>query len=202
MVVFLGNIEMFQRVIAVFFAILVLVTLPAVSMAANDSNDRQTTPIANQGAELFGLKVNDLSKEDFEKRLSAMGLQPYPSYKKGVATYSLGPEGILGVRELAIQFNGDDYLKKATMSGVVKSNKKRQSLGNLLVKKYGMPNIGFVRDGYGRAKWVFHDGTYIELHNTTFNVLVIYVDQQPKVLSESGQIDVEALYKKSQKSTP
>ncbi|MEL0615075.1 uridine kinase, partial [Marinomonas arenicola] len=73
----------------------------------------QTTPIANQGAELFGLKENDLSKEDFEKRLTAIGLQPYPSYKKGVATYRLGPEGILGVRQLAIQFNGDDYQKKA-----------------------------------------------------------------------------------------
>lgn len=193
---------MLQRVIAVFLSITVLAICSSVSFAANEPSDRKTTPITDQGAELFGLTVNDLSKEDFEKQLSAMGLQPYPSYKKGGATYSLGQEGILGIRELSIQFNDYDYLEKATMSGVVESNKKRQALGNLLVKKYGTPNIGYVRDGYGRAKWVFQDGTYIELHNTTFNVLVIYVDQQPKTLSESGQIDVEALYKKSQKSAP
>ncbi|REG85099.1 uridine kinase [Marinomonas pollencensis] len=191
---------MLQRIIAVFLSIAVLAFCSMASFAADESADRKSTPIADQGAELFGLTINDLSKENFEKRLSAMGLQPYPSYKKGVATYSLGQEGILGIRELAIQFNDYDYLIKATMSGVVESNKKRQALGSLLVKKYGMPNIGYVRDGYGRAKWVFQDGTYIELHNTTFNVLVIYVDQQPKTVSESGQIDVEALYKKSQKS--
>lgn len=197
-----GNILMFKRFISIFLSVFILFSLSEVSFAADNSTDRQTTPIAEQGAELFGLKVNNLSKESLEKRLATMGLQPYPSYKKDVATYSLGPDGILGVKELSIAFNDDDYLIKATMSGVVKSSEKRQSLGRLLVKKYGTPNIGFVRNGYGRAKWVFKDGTYVELHNTTFNVLVIYVDQQPKVPSESGQIDVEALYEKNEQSKP
>lgn len=150
-----------------------------------------------QGAELFGLRVNDLSKAVFEKQLSKMGLQSYPSYKKGVACYSLGPDGILGIKELTVLFNPSDYVRQATLSGVVESNEKRKSLGLLLEKKYGPPNVGFVRNGYGRAKWIFKDGTQIELHNTTFDVSVSYVDERPKVLSESGEIDVHALSKKN-----
>lgn len=189
---------MFQRFISIFLSMAMLCILSSGVLAADESTDRQITPIPDQGAELFGLAINDLNKADFETRLSKMGLQPYPSYKKEVATYSLGAEGILGVKELKVQFNNDLYLIKATLSGVVESKSNRQSLGKLLVKKYGTPNMGFVRNGFGRAKWVFHDGTYIELHNTTFNVLVIYADQQPKKAPESGRIDVEALFESNQ----
>ena len=40
-----------------------------------------------------------------------------------------GQKGILGVKELRIDFNGYDYLIKATLSGVVASNEKRKALG-------------------------------------------------------------------------
>ncbi|WP_156496607.1 hypothetical protein [Marinomonas aquimarina] len=42
------------------------------------------------------------------------------------------------------------------------------------------------------------DGTEIELHNTTFDVSVIYSDRQPKRVAPSGRIDVEALLKRNQ----
>lgn len=190
---------MLQRVIPTVLMIVLSCVFSAASVADGNAPDRQINPIANEGAEIFGLKVNDLSKKTFEKRLGEMGIEPYPSYKKDVVSYSLGDNGILGLKELDATFNDYGYIKQATMVGVVKSNDKRSSLGNLLVKKYGEPNIGFVKDGYGRAKWVFQDGTYIELHNTTFDVSVIYVDQDPKIPSESGQIDVEALYKETHK---
>ncbi|WCN12045.1 uridine kinase [Marinomonas mediterranea] len=173
-------------------------SLPSFS-ATEDAQEAETEDVApplQTKAELFGLEVNDLSQSAFEAHLQKMGLQPYPSYRDGVATYSLGPEGILGIRELTVLFNQYKYIKKATLSGVVESPKKRASLGKLLEGKYGPPSVGFVRDGYGRAKWFFNDGTVIELHNTTFDVSVSYVDEVPKIQSESGKIDVESLLRK------
>lgn len=81
---------MFQRFISIFLSMAMLCILSSGVLAADESTDRQITPIPDQGAELFGLAINDLNKADFETRLSKMGLQPYPSYKKEVATYSLG----------------------------------------------------------------------------------------------------------------
>lgn len=154
-------------------------------------------PVYANGAELFGIAFNDLAKANFEKHLKERGLEPYPSYKQGVASYSLGKNGILGIKELTVRYNSFKYVEKATMSGVVKSVELRASLGNLLVKKYGPPDIGFVRDGFGRARWSFRDGTEIELRNTTFDVSVVYVDQAPKRVSTSGRIDVEELLRRS-----
>ncbi|TPE50864.1 uridine kinase [Maribrevibacterium harenarium] len=152
---------------------------------------------ASSEAELFGIKINDLEKSQFESHLKKMGLEAYPSYHQGVVTYSLGKEGILGIKNLSVSFNRFAYFQQATMSGVVENAKQRSTLGRLLVEKYGEPTQGFVRDGYGRATWYFSDGTMIQLRNTTFDVSVIYVDQAPKQVSTSGRIDVEALLRKS-----
>ncbi|TDO95931.1 uridine kinase [Marinomonas balearica] len=168
----------------------------AAETQSSEVDSELAAPSLQTKAELFGLEVNNLSQADFEVHLQKMGLQPYPSYRDGVATYSLGPEGILGIRELTVLFNQYKFIKKATLSGVVESPKKRASLGKLLEKKYGPPSVGFVRDGYGRAKWFFNDGTVIVLRNTTFDVSVSYVDEVPKIQSESGKIDVESLLRK------
>ena len=63
------------------------------------------TPVYLKGAELFGISFNDLSKAEFEQHLSKMGLEPYPSYRQGVANYSLGEAGILGIKELTVTYN-------------------------------------------------------------------------------------------------
>ena len=84
------------------------------------------------------------------------------------------------------------------MSGVVEDPELRAKLGAVLERKYGPPSVGFVRDGYGRARWALPDGTEIELHNTTFDVSVIYMDRLPKRIAPSGRIDVEALLKRNQ----
>lgn len=156
------------------------------------------TPVYAKGAELFGIPFNDLSKAEFEMHLSKMGLEPYPSYRKGVANYSLGAAGILGIKELTVAYNQYEYVEQATMSGVVEDPVLRAKLGAVLEKKYGRPSLGFVRDGYGRARWVLPDDTEIELHNTTFDVSVIYIDRLPKRIAPSGRIDVEALLKRNQ----
>ena len=148
-------------------------------------------------AELFGIEINDLAKKQFEDHLEKMGVKTYPSYTKGLINYSLGKDGILGIKNLAVSFNSSSYFERATLSGVVENAKQRASLGRLLVEKYGEPTRGFVREGYGRAVWFFTDGTMIQLSNTTFDVAVVYVDQQPKQTSASGRIDVEALLRKS-----
>lgn len=149
-------------------------------------------------AELFGLPLNDLSVSRLEEHLNSMGLRSYPSYKDGVVSYSLGPEGILGVTNATIYSNGSGYIRQALLSGVVESNDKRKALGELLTRKYGKPSEGFLNNGIGRPKWQFKDGTMIELHNTTYDVSLTYVDESPKVASRSGQIDVEALSRKNQ----
>lgn len=156
------------------------------------------TPIYSNGAELFGIPFNDLSKAKFEEHLSKIGLEPYPSYRAGVANYSLGEKGILGIKELTVVFNQYEYVERATMSGVVEDPKLRAKLGALLEHKYGPPTVGFVRDGYGRARWDLADTTEIELHNTTFDVSVVYVDRTPKHKQASGRIDVKALLQKNQ----
>lgn len=153
-------------------------------------------PEYSKGAELFGIPFNNLSKSDFEAHLSKMGLEPYPSYRQGVASYSLGKSGILGIKELTVVYNKFEYVEKAVMSGVVEDTDLRSKLGTVLMTKYGPPTVGFVRDGYGRARWELPDGTEIELHNTTFDVSVSYVDREPNKASASGRIDVEALLKR------
>ncbi|WP_421856711.1 uridine kinase [Marinomonas sp.] len=149
-------------------------------------------------AELFGLPLNDLSVSLLEQHLNSKGLHSYPSYKDGVVSYSLGPEGILGVTNATIYSNGSGYVRRALLSGVVESNEKRRALGELLVRKYGKPSEGLLNNGIGRPKWLFKDGTVIELSNTTYDVSLMYVDENPKVVSRSGQIDVEALSRKNQ----
>ncbi|MBJ7539230.1 uridine kinase [Marinomonas transparens] len=168
-----------------------------LSYALEESESEPVKEKFSTEAEIFGLRVNDLSQPAFEKQLTSMGLQPYPSYHKGVASYSLGPDGILGIKSLNILFNRSGYIRQAVMSGVVTNNSQRGSIGALLEKKYGEPTIGFVKNGYGRAKWLFPDGTFIELHNTTFDVSIRYGDEHPKVQSHSGKIDVEALSRKA-----
>ncbi|WP_233402306.1 uridine kinase [Marinomonas ostreistagni] len=158
----------------------------------------ETQPSYAKGAELFGVEFNDLSKTKFEDHLTKMGLEPYPSYRAGVANYSLGATGILGIKELTVVYNRYEFVEHATMSGVVESPELRAKLGNLLESKYGPPSIGFVRNGYGRARWMLRDGTEIELHNTTFDVSVSYIDRVPKRVTASGRIDVEALLRRSQ----
>jgi hypothetical protein len=149
-------------------------------------------------AELFGLPLNDLSVSRLERQINSMGLHSYPSYKDGVISYSLGPEGILGVTNATIYSNGSGYVRQALLSGVVESNEKRKALGELLGRKYGTPSEGFLNNGIGRSKWLFKDGTMIEFHNTTYDVSLMYVDENPKVAARSGQIDVEALSRKKQ----
>ncbi|MBM6552183.1 uridine kinase [Marinomonas ostreistagni] len=168
---------------------------------ANETVTEEETPPAPvyaKGAELFGITFNDLSKAQFEMHLKKMGLEPYPSYREGVASYSLGKNGILGIKELTVRYNQHQYVEKATLSGVVESPELRAQLGSVLLHKYGQPDVGFVRDGYGRARWQLPDNTDIELRNTTFDVSVVYIDRVPKAVSPSGRIDVEALLKRNQ----
>ena len=174
-----------------------LMTMQGYAQTEESGELAPPTPTYSTGAELFGIAFNDLAKSKFEEHLKERGLEPYPSYKEGVASYSLGSTGILGIKELTVRYNRFNFVEKATMSGVVESVELRSSLGDLLVKKYGAPDIGFVRDGFGRARWSFRDGTEIELHNTTFDVSVIYVDRSPKRTSTSGRIDVEELLRRT-----
>ncbi len=187
----------FYRVaLQVFTLMLGLVSVQSFAQEQTEP-DPVVAPSYAKGAELFGIGFNDLSKSSFEAHLKKMGLEPYPSYRAGIASYSLGKEGILGIRELTVRYNTSNFVEKATMSGVVESKEKRASLGNVLVKKYGQPDVGFVRDGFGRARWLMSDGTEIELHNTTFDVSVLYVDTRPAREQASGQIDVEALMRRA-----
>lgn len=167
----------------------------AESVLAEETTTKAAVPAFTDAAELFGLRINNLSQDDFERHLLKMGVQSFPTYKKGIASYSLGEQGILGIRELTVHYNEQRFIVKAVLSGVVESNPKRKSLGNLLVKKYGPPDFGFVNDGFGRGEWNFSDGTRIQLHNTTFDVSVEYQDLAPKVPSLSGRIDVNSLKK-------
>lgn len=160
--------------------------------------EESSVPARSNIAELFGLPLNDLSVSRLEKQLNSMGMHSYPSYKDGVVSYSLGPEGILGVTSATIYSNGSGYVRQALLSGVVESSEKRKALGELLARKYGKPSEGFLNNGIGRSKWLFQDGTMIELHNTTYDVSLMYVDENPKVATRSGQIDVEALSRKNQ----
>lgn len=149
-------------------------------------------------AELFGLRFNDLSLSRLDSKLRGMGITSYPSYKEGQTSYSLGAEGILGVTNATVFTNSSGYVQQALLSGVVQSNEKRQSLGRLLEQKYGAPAAGYLSDGIGKARWLFREGTMIELRNTTFDVSLAYVDERPGVQSRSGKIDVEALSRRSQ----
>lgn len=169
----------------------------AFAQESSDSvQESAPSPVYADGAELFGITFNDLSKNAFETHLKKMGLEPYPSYRQGVASYSLGKSGILGIKELTVRYNPYQYVEKATLSGVVEDPELRARLGEVLLHKYGQPNVGFVNDGYGRARWELADGTDIELRNTTFDVSVVYIDRRPKRVSASGRIDVEALLKR------
>jgi hypothetical protein len=175
----------------------VTITLAVFSVngvSANTPSD--VLPRISSVAELFGLPLNDLSLSRLERQLSSMGLSSYPSYKDGIVNYSLGPEGILGVTNATIYSNASGYIQQALLSGVVENNEKRKALGELLKQKYGSPNDGFLSNGIGRSKWLFQDGTMIELRNNTYDVSILYVDEHPKVVTRSGHIDVEALSRK------
>ena len=166
-----------------------------ISLSAQEEVELGTKPepVYAKSAELFGLLINDLSQEEFERHLKNMGMSPYPSYQADTANYSLGEKGILGIRQISVQYNNYNFVKRIELHGVVENVRKRSSLGNLLSKKYGPPMAGFVREGFGRAQWRFEDGTLVELHNTTYDVTVSYRDLIPKRRSVSGEIDVQAL---------
>jgi hypothetical protein len=166
------------------------------SFSVYAATNQVVSPSSN--AELFGLRFNDLPLSKLESQLRGMGIVNYPSYKEGVTSYSLGPEGILGVTNATIFTNTSGYIHQALLSGVVDSSEKRQSLGKLLETKYGVPVAGYLSEGIGKARWIFKEGTMIELRNNTFDVSITYVDERPRVQSRSGKIDVEALSRKNQ----
>lgn len=186
---------MSTKIASVFAMFAFALSMVAATLAKAESS---TASRVADMAELFGLPLNDLSVSQLNKQLNSMGLSSYPSYKDGVVSYSLGPEGILGVTNATIYSNGSGYVRQALLSGVVESKEKRKALGDLLTRKYGNPSEGVLNNGIGRSKWLFTDGTMIELHNTTYDVSLMYVDESPKVATRSGQIDVEALSRKNQ----
>ena len=186
---------MSTKIASVFAMFVFALSMVAATLAKAESS---TASRVADMAELFGLPLNDLSVSQLNKQLNSMGLSRYPSYKDGVVSYSLGPEGILGVTNATIYSNGSGYVRQALLSGVVESKEKRKALGDLLTRKYGNPSEGVLNNGIGRSKWLFTDGTMIELHNTTYDVSLMYVDESPKVATRSGQIDVEALSRKNQ----
>lgn len=157
-------------------------------------------PQISEMAELFGLPFCDLRLSALEKRLATMEVRGYPSYKDGVAKYSLGRSGILGLTDATVYYNRSGYVWQTLMFGIVESKEKRQYLGNLLERKYGLPDEGFMNNGIGRPVWLFKEGVSIHLHNTTYNVSVLYLDESPKNRPPSGRIDVEALSHKKQSS--
>ncbi len=198
MITFLGK-KYYLKVVAT--SLFLFLGLASTVFSEDEDKEEKPKPkVYSQEAELFGLKINDLSQSKFEDQLKKMGLRSFPSFRKGIASYSLGEEGILGVRSLTVVYNKSKFVEKISLAGVVKSNEKRKALGLLLINKYGIPTVGFVNQGFGRAQWLFDDGTLIELRNTTFDVSMSYVDRSPKVQSLSGHIDVESLQKKIQSS--
>lgn len=178
----------------VFICLLFLGGLGSLSVFAATQSAVRTSNYA----ELFGLRFNDLSLSRLNSKLRSMGITSYPSYKEGQISYSLGTEGILGVTNATVFTNSSGYIQQALLSGVVESSEKRQSLGKLLEQKYGAPAAGYLSDGIGKARWLFQEGTTIELRNSTFDVSLAYVDERPRVQSRSGKIDVEALSRKNQ----
>ncbi|WP_394183334.1 uridine kinase [Marinomonas posidonica] len=157
------------------------------------ANTQASTARVSGQSELFGLPFNNLKLSDLGEQLKSMGVESYPSYQDGMQSYSLGPEGILGVTDLTIQSNESGYLVQALLSGVVKSSRQRRALGDLLLKKYGTPSSGRLDNGLGDVEWRLKDYTKIHLNNTSVDVSVMYVDERPKVIQSSGRIDVESL---------
>ncbi|ETI59314.1 hypothetical protein [Marinomonas profundimaris] len=178
------------------FAALILTLLMGMTSTVQAKTNEKAR-LSNM-AELFGLPLNDLSLSRLKRQLESMGLSSYPSYRDGEMSYSLGPEGILGVTNLTVFSNTSGYVRQALLSGVVESNEKRKALGALLEKKYGEPTEGHLNQGIGRSTWLFKDGTLIEFQNSTYDVSIMYVDEHPKVVNRSGKIDVEALSRKNQ----
>ncbi|MCB5161555.1 uridine kinase [Marinomonas algarum] len=174
-----------------------LVSAMSLSVSAFATEQASRKPQIASQAELFGLPFNDLNIETLEKQLSKMQVRRYPSYQECVAKYSLGDSGILGLTVATIYYNRFDFVTKTVLFGVVESKEKRQYLGDLLQRKYGLPDEGYLNQGIGKPTWEFDDGTSIRLHNTTYNVSVVYTDEEPLCeSSDSGRIDVEALRKK------
>ena len=188
------NTSLFSRLICFLGVVsFTLISAPLTAEEEVELGQQAPPPVYAKSAELFGLLINDLSQEEFERHLRSMGMSPYPSYEKGKANYSLGDKGILGIRQISVHYNNYNFVERIELHGVVENVKQRSSLGNLLSKKYGPPMAGFVRDGFGRAQWRFEDGTLVELHNTTFEVSVSYRDLIPKRKAVSGEINVQAL---------
>lgn len=187
---------MFKKYIPTF--VLYVLTIFYVVGTAPVYAATEAAPRGSSIAELFGLPLNDLSLSRLEKHLDSKGLRSYPSYEDGVVSYSLGPEGILGVTNATIFSNSSGYVHQALLSGVVESNEKRQLLGKLLEQKYGAPTAGNLSNGIGKTQWKFSDETVIELYNSTFDVSITYIDERPRVRIRSGEIDVEALARRNQ----
>ncbi|RNF51462.1 uridine kinase [Marinomonas hwangdonensis] len=185
-----------RRKTMLVYVVLALVIAPVNQALANSANSA-VLPTAN-AAELFGLSFNDLKLVDLAQHLKNMGLQSYPTYKEGIVSYGLGPEGILGITNATLYTNPSGYVRQALLTGVIQSNEKRKAIGDVFFNKYGAPSEGFLNKGIGRSKWLFDDGTEIDFRNTTYDVSILYVDLQPKKSARnSGRIDVEALSRKS-----
>ncbi len=150
---------MSRGLLSKFFLIFMTMCVVSSSVFANVTQELKDQAMPKvDGAELFSLKVNKLSKEVIKKQFSKMVLQPHPSYKKGWFSIVLGQK-VFWVLKNWIFFNDYDYLCKTILIGVVENSDNRKKLSVLLEKKYGQPNIGSVTDGYRRAKCIFKDGT-------------------------------------------
>ncbi len=188
------NASLFSRLLCYLgLVVFSLASIPLSAKTEVELGKKIVTPSYAKAAELFGLLINDLSQDEFERHLKSMGMSPYPSYQAGKANYSLGERGILGIRQISVHYNNYNFVERIELHGRVENVKQRSSLGNLLSKKYGPPMAGFVKDGFGRAQWRFEDGTLVELHNTTYEVTVSYRDLIPKRKTVSGEINVQAL---------
>ncbi|NLQ17791.1 uridine kinase [Marinomonas sp. M1K-6] len=182
-----------RKITLIVTMVALLATSGVFANTALTAAQKDIGPRISKKAELFALPFNDLSLSRLENQLSGMGLRSDPSYKDGVVSYGLGPEGILGVTNATLHSNTSGYVHQALLSGVIESREQRKALGQLLEKKYGDPSDGDLQSGMGHAIWLFQDSTRIELRNSTFDVSVLYVDERPRVVIRSGQIDVEAL---------
>lgn len=146
-----------------------------------------------EGAELFGLSINNLSQEKLEDKLAEMGVKQFASATDFKIMYNLGERDVLGIHKILVEYNDYYFVTRITLYGRIENNMQRKRLGNLLVQRYKDPMAGKVNEGYGRAQWRFSDGTMIELNNSTFDVKVVYRDLIPSRNLVAGEIDVQAL---------
>ncbi|TBR44865.1 uridine kinase [Marinomonas agarivorans] len=158
-----------------------------------DDSQVEEAEIAIEGAELFGLSINNLSQETLEDKLAEMGVDRFASAKDFKVMYNLGERDVLGIHKILVEYNDYYFVTQITLYGRIENNMQRKRLGNLLVQRYKEPMAGKINEGYGRAQWRFSDGTMIDLNNSTFDVKVVYRDLIPSRNLVAGEIDVQAL---------